>query len=133
VSIKVRHRGFQRSCGYFDRQRLGDNPQAVLLSSQTRLAVCDQRVEEILSRLIEEAKVGTPGHHVANDVDSGLLHLCCHWGHLQFPTFRSRKTKFYRGRSSSSDWRFDHNDVLAQYRISTRAIRKIKRTSCGRQ
>src|SRR6266571_756286 len=84
VAIQVRHRVVQRSSGFCDRQGLGNDPQAVLLAFQTRLAIGDQRVEEIRFRLVEETKVGTPAHHVTNDVDTGLPYLGCHRSHLQF-------------------------------------------------
>src|SRR5262249_4130876 len=38
---------------------------------------------ETARALVEETKVGTPGHDVANDIDSGLRHLGCHPSHLQ--------------------------------------------------
>src|SRR5207249_3187357 len=49
-----------------------------LLPFQSRLAIGDQRIEEIRFRLVEETKVGTPAHHVTNDVDTGLPYLGCH-------------------------------------------------------
>ena len=82
VSIKVRNRVPQPISRFFNHQGLRNNPQAVLLAFQTRLAVRNQRVEEILFRLIEETKVSAPSHHVANDVDAGLPHLGCHRDHL---------------------------------------------------
>src|SRR6476660_832304 len=71
VSIKVRHCVFQRICGFFNRQGLGNNPYAELPAFQPTLAVRDHRAEEILLRLIEETKMGTPGD-VANDVNPGF-------------------------------------------------------------
>src|SRR5262249_4965929 len=87
--MQVRHRGVQRLSGFCDRQGLGNNPQAVLPAFQTRLAIGDQCVEEILFRLVEETKVGTPGYHVTNDVDTGLLYLGCHQSHLHIFNFAS--------------------------------------------
>ena len=74
VSTEMRDGVFQRVRGFFDRQRLGDNPQAELAAFQTALAVRDQRFEEICFRLVEETKVAAPGH-VADDIDSGLSHI----------------------------------------------------------
>src|ERR1700724_842712 len=61
-----------------NRKGLSNNPQAVLVPFQSRLAVCDQRFDEILFRLVEETKVGAPANHVANDIDSRLPHASCH-------------------------------------------------------
>src|SRR5262249_18270805 len=72
------HGVLQRISRFRDRQGLRDDPQAVLPAFQARLAVCDQGVDKILFGLVEETKVGTPGHHVPNDVDTGLPCLGCH-------------------------------------------------------
>ena len=78
MAIKLRHRVLQRIGGFLDREGVGDNPKAILLIFQTRLTVGDHRVEQILFRLVEETKVGAPGHDVADHVDSGLRRLSCH-------------------------------------------------------
>src|SRR6267378_6381949 len=78
VSIEVRHRAFQGVPRFLDRQGLGYDPEAELLAFQPRLAIGDQRVEEILFRLVEKAKVRTPGRHVTNDINTRLLSLRCH-------------------------------------------------------
>ena len=82
VSIKVRNDFLQRTPGLVHTHGLGNHPQAELLAFQASLAIGDQRVEEILFRLVEETDVRAPGH-VADDVDSALPHLGGHRGHLQ--------------------------------------------------
>src|SRR5258705_13529874 len=82
VSIKIRNDSLQRMPGLLLTHGLGNHPQAKLLAFQSSLAVGDQRVEEILFRLVEQTHVRAPGH-VADDVDSGLPHLGGHRGHLQ--------------------------------------------------
>jgi hypothetical protein len=81
VSIKVRNSLFQCMPGFFLCQRLGNHPQAGLLAFQSGFEIGEQRVEEILFRLVEVTKVCTPGH-IAHDADSGLPHLGCHRGYL---------------------------------------------------
>src|SRR4029077_4686369 len=67
VSIKVSPPPFQGVSCFVDRQGLGNDPEAELAAFQSRLAIGDQRVEEILLRLVEKAKMSTPGRHVTND------------------------------------------------------------------
>ena len=81
VAIKLGDGLIQRMLGFVNRHGLGNHPQAELFAFQSSLAIGDQRVEDIVFRLVEEAKMCAPGH-VADDVDSGLPHLVCHRGHL---------------------------------------------------
>src|SRR5439155_1292740 len=81
VAIKLGDGLIQRMLGFVNRHGLGNHPQAELFAFQSSLAIGDQRVEDIVFRLVEEAKMCAPGH-VADDVDSGLPHLVCHRDHL---------------------------------------------------
>src|SRR2546428_7485407 len=81
VSIKIGNDLFQRMPHLFLPHGPGNHPQAELLAFQSSLAIGDQRIEEVLFRLVEETHVRAPGH-VADDVDSGLPQL---GGHHRIP------------------------------------------------
>src|SRR5207244_3458836 len=67
--------------GLFPREGFRNHPQAELLVLQSSFAVGDQCFEKIRSCLVEETKM-CPPRYFADDVDSGLPHLCGHRDYL---------------------------------------------------
>src|SRR5207245_10074942 len=75
VSITVGQMLAQRPLGLRLGQGLRDEPEAELPALQASLEIGDQRLQQLLLRLIEVTAMGPP-RHVAQDTEPVLPHLC---------------------------------------------------------
>jgi hypothetical protein len=67
AAVEVGHCGAERLRGLFDRHRLGDDPDARLVSRKSLTEIRNENFEQIVFRLVELAKVRSPRHTVRDE------------------------------------------------------------------